>query len=137
MTIEPEPRLIFSLRTEDGFVDGKLFSDLELGTVPQCTVCLNLENASVTDAGIRQLPSLPELRCIDLDNTNITDVSMGELSKMPNLEELWIESTRISDAGIQLLQQIATLRFISIVDCDISEAALDDLEAAIPDIVIH
>ena len=130
-------RLVFELRTHSGYVDGTNFCDHELAGILPSSTWLNFENAEITDAGICNLPQMNDLRCIDLDGTQISDASMAKIADFSNLEELWIESTRISDAGIQLLQQIATLRFISIVDCDISEATLDDLEAAIPDIVIH
>ena len=137
MDAEHERRLIFSLRNHEGFINGKAFSDAHLESLSENTVCLNLENAQVTDLGLQRLPSLIKLRCIDLDNTRITNLGMNELVRFPNLEELWIESTEVTDTGILALQGNEKLRFLSIVDCDVSDGSLDKLEAAIPGIYIH
>ena len=137
MNAEHEPRLIFSLRNHEGFIDGSAFTDAHLESLSENTVCLNLENAAVTDLGLQRLPSLIGLRCIDLDNTRITNLGMNELARFPNLEELWIEATEVTDAGILALRGNEKLRFISIVDCNVSDTSLDKLEAAIPEIFIH
>jgi len=133
----PEVRLAFTLRSEDGYIDGTSFRDENLAKLNDNTLCLNLENASITDYGILQLPRLPNLRCIDLDGTQITDRGMIKLTEFQNLEELWIEQTAITDNGIRFLHDNKNLKFISIVDCIISEHAIARLEAAIPGILIH
>lgn len=133
----PNLRLVFELRADSGYVDGKDFCDDDLAGIPLSTTCLNLENAQITDSGIFNLPQMDNLRCFDLDNTKISDAAMARIAHFSNLEELWIEQTAISDAGIHYLHKNKKLKFISIVDCDITDAALDELEAAIPGVAIH
>ena len=87
---------IFELKKQSGFCDGSHFTDDSLSEVPTDTICLSLENASITDSGIERLKNCKSLKCIDLDGTKITDESLKTISEMKSVEELWLEQTSIA-----------------------------------------
>jgi hypothetical protein len=137
MCTETSDRLIFRLRTESGFVDGREFSDRELVGVPADTCCLSLEQSRVSDAGLVDLPVLVRLRCLDLDGTSITDRALVWVAQQPVLEELWLEQTAISDAGVGFLQRLQALRFISLLDTHVTVEGVKALRAAHPTVEVH
>lgn len=137
MCTENSDRLIFRLRTDPGFVDGRAFSDGELAGVPADTCCLSLEQSRVSDAGLCSLPVLLRLRCLDLDGTSITDKALVWVAEQPVLEELWLEQTTISDAGLSSLQRARSLRFISLIDTDVTVEGIKALRAVHPTLEIH
>jgi hypothetical protein len=129
--------LIFRLRTEPGFVDGREFSDRELAELPADTCCLSLEQSRVSDAGLRALPVLPRLRCLDLDGTSITDRALEWVAEQPALEELWLEQTVVSDVGLSSLQGLRSLRSISLLDTEVTVEGVNALRATHPTIEVH
>src|SRR5690554_6915266 len=74
-----DQRLVFSLQEGPGYIKGTQFTDVDLAGVSGYVVFLNLENADISDQGIRVLPELPELRGIDLDGTEVTDKAMERI----------------------------------------------------------
>ncbi|WP_309046037.1 hypothetical protein [Marinobacter sediminicola] len=133
-----DQRLVFSLQEGPGYIKGTQFTDVDLAGVSGYVVFLNLENADISDQGIRVLPELPELRGIDLDGTEVTDKAMERIAEFKNLEEIWIEGTSVSDVGFSCLHSLKNLRFISIVDCEnISNEAIERLEVSIPGVEVH
>ena len=126
--------ILFQLKSQPGFFDGTCLSDSELASVPMDTVCLSLENASITDNGIANLPKLEQLRCIDLDSTKITDLSMEIISSYKNLEEIWIEDTQITDVGFKKLALLKRLKYVSFWDTDISDNAYNYVVNKLPNL---
>jgi len=129
--------LVFSLKSEDGYLDATGYLDRDLAEIPSETIFLNLENANIGDEGILLLPNLRLLRCLDLDSTRITDKAMSKIGTFSAIEEIWIEDTKITDHGLDELAGLNRLQFISIMDCDISDAAVQRLRKAIPGVTIH
>jgi hypothetical protein len=62
-------------------------------------------NEDITDAGLKELSRLPELRFLDLGGTQVTDAGLKELKDLPNLQELGIGRTKVSEAGVQELKK--------------------------------
>ena len=54
---------------------------------------------ALTDAGIRHLARMPQLRHLDLSGTAITDAGMQVLCALPSLELVNLSGTQITDAG--------------------------------------
>jgi Leucine Rich repeat len=131
-----QPRLIFSLRDSPGYVDGRSYKNGDLRAVPGTTVTLSLENSSIGDAGIVQLPPLPALRCLDLDSTKITDKSLVTLARLAALEELWLECTNVSNVGLQSLHLCKNLRFVSLAYTGVSAGGIAALKSAIPGVTV-
>jgi len=126
--------IIFKLKEEPGFFDASEFADGEMWSIPKDTICLSLENAMVTDAGISQLPHLSKLRCIDLDSTRITNSSMDKISTFTSLEEVWIEDTKISDEGFKKLAKLPNLKYISFCYTEISDEAFNYVMERLPNL---
>lgn len=129
--------LIFKLQNEPGYFDASGFSDRDMALVPSGTVCLSLENASVTDQGISKLPKLAKLRCIDLDCTGITDQSMDVITRIRSLEEVWIEGTRVTDVGFRKLTLLPKLKYVSFWDCEVSENAVLYVKCLLPNLKLE
>ncbi len=116
---------IFELKKQPGFCDGSSLTDDSLSEVPSDTICLSLENAPITDNGIKRLKNCENLKCIDLDGTKITDESLKTISEMKSVEELWLEQTSITSEGLKHLNKLPKLKFISLEYCEIPQAELD------------
>lgn len=62
---------------------------------------LNLSGSqAVTDAGLRHLARLPNLRHLDLSGTAITDRGLIILRDLPKLETISLAMTRVTDEGV-------------------------------------
>ena len=131
-----QPRLIFSLRSTNEYVDGRGYGIDGIRAVPVDTVALSFEGSGVGDVELLQLPPLPALRCLDLDSTKVTDKSLATLSQFAALEELWLECTSISNAGLKALHSCKSLRFVSLAYTEVTAASIASLKAAIPGIEV-
>jgi hypothetical protein len=58
----------------------------------------------VTDAGLRHLAQMRELRDLYLNGCSVTDDSLDHLKQLTNLRTLVVTGTRISAAGAQRLR---------------------------------
>lgn len=116
---------IFQLKEQAGYYDGSSLANEDMCNVPIDTICLSLENAHISDDGIKHLTRCTQLKCIDLDGTKITDESLKTLSEMNTIEELWLEQTAITSTGLKYLNKLTNLRFISLDYCDISQEDID------------
>ena len=116
---------IFELKKQPGFYDGSSLTDESLSDIPVDTICLSLENAEITDGGIKKLVGLTRLKCIDLDGTKITDESLNTISEIKSIEELWLEQTSITSRGLKYLSKLSNLKFVSLDYCEIPQEDLD------------
>lgn len=81
-------------------------SDLKKLTEARGLSVLNLMFFPLTDGGLRQLLSQPELaklKRLNLMATRITNESLKDIRQLPHLEELVIDSTAVDDDGLALL----------------------------------
>jgi ankyrin repeat protein/Leucine-rich repeat (LRR) protein len=60
---------------------------------------------ALTDAGVRHLSRMPQLRHLDLSGTQVTDRGLESLRDLPNLQTISLPWTAITDAGIASLAQ--------------------------------
>jgi len=92
-------------------------------------------NASVagTNFGDKELSKLaaigPNLRWLDLGGTAITDAGLAQLSSMPNLTRLHLERTRISDGALSKIAPLRQLEYLNLYGTEITDAGLDELQA--------
>jgi hypothetical protein len=64
-------------------------------------VVLQMANPDVTDATLRHLRGLSQLRELDLSNTQVSDEGLKVLKELPHLQFLKLENTRITDQGFR------------------------------------
>src|SRR5262245_53660354 len=66
---------------------------------------LNLAGTKITDAGLKQLPSIA-LRHLDLHSTQVTDAAFKQLARFAQLEALFLHRTAVTGAGIGELARL-------------------------------
>ncbi len=85
---------------------------------------LNLRDSLVTNAGIKQLKTVP-LRTADLSWSQVTDEGVMELArKAPNLLILKLDGLKIGDASIEKIKNMPLLE-IGLRDTEVSDTGLE------------
>jgi hypothetical protein len=87
---------------------------------------LALNGASTTDAGLKQLGSLPELRSLYLADTKVSDAGMAELARFPRLANLHFSSPAVTDAGLKSLARLPLVD-LRAGQCQFTDAGLESL----------
>ncbi len=81
----------------------------------------------ITDAGLRELTALKQLRWLDLTDTQITDAGLAVLNELTNLEELSLANTSISTLGVKELLGFKHLRHLDLWQTQVDDAGLLEL----------
>ncbi len=79
-------------------------------------VGLNLGFTKVTDAQLKHLAVLKNLKSLNLNQTQVTDIGMKELIPIKNLQILTLQYTNVTDAGLKDLATIKSLKSLDLVD---------------------
>ena len=98
---------------------------------------LNLPQAQLGSAGIRQLQNLPELRQLRLGGSRIDDAAMAEIAKLANLRSLHLIGPVISPKGLSELAASTKLSSLYIDDCPLADEAWQGLFEAKPGLHVH
>ncbi len=69
----------------------------------QPIVRVELSRTKVTDAGLKHLAGLKQLRTLYLDHTKVTDAGLKHLSGLRQLQWLHLGHTQVTDAGLKHL----------------------------------
>ena len=67
----------------------------------------------MTDAGLKDLKELGQLKDLDLSKTQVTDAGLKGLKGLKQLRSLDLSNTRVTDAGVKGLEE-------ALPDCEIS-----------------
>ncbi len=65
---------------------------------------VGLVETQVTDADLKGLAGLTQLRALDLQGTQVTDAGLKELAGLKQLQSLALYGTKVTDAGVRELQ---------------------------------
>lgn len=95
---------------------------IRAGDSPWQVVRLNLESTGTTDAALKNIASMKDLRELDLTHCKITDQGIAQLRAHPNLRQLWLGNTQITDASIQDLLSLPRLEKLTVEGSGISDA---------------
>ena len=60
---------------------------------------LYLRDPKITDADLKEVAKLQNLKSLYLNDTQITDAGLKELAKLQKLERLYLKDTKITDEG--------------------------------------
>jgi hypothetical protein len=82
---------------------GQVTRDANLPGMP--VVAVHLDDTHVTDAGLKELAALKQLRELTLWSTNVTDEGLKELASLKQLQRLDLVLTNVSHAGVAQLQK--------------------------------
>jgi internalin A len=90
---------------------------------------VNLSNSFATDADLRIIKLLKELKSINLNSTAVTDDCLCELfSEFYQLERLGLSDTRISDEGLKDLKKFKNLTQLELRHTKVTDAGLESLK---------
>jgi ankyrin repeat protein len=82
---------------------------------------------ALTDAGVRHLSGMPQLRHLDLSGTQITDRGLEALRDLPNLDTISLAWTAITDAGVAALAPCHNLTRVDLVGTATGDSAIKAL----------
>jgi internalin A len=92
-------------------------------------VGVSLTNAKVTDAALKELAPLNNLRKLELDGNEITGAGLKHLAPLEKLEELDLSRTSVGDAGLKELAPFRELRSLDLWNAQVTDAGLKHLSA--------
>ncbi len=69
---------------------------------------------ALTDAGIRHLARMPQLRYLDLSGTQVTDAGLKVLRSLRSLERINLSGTHITDTGVAELAGCRAIRRVEL-----------------------
>jgi YHS domain-containing protein len=111
----------------DKFRDDQL---AELAPIAPALYWLDLGETGVTDAGLKPLAAMKNLRRLQLDRTAITDTGLAHLAPLSHLESLSLHSTKITDTGLLALRALPRLRSLYLWQTGVTPAGLEKLVKA-------
>jgi hypothetical protein len=88
---------------------------------------LELSFTQVTDAGLKLLARLKHLRELDLRNTRVTNAGLKELAGLKQLQTLFLDGTEVTDAGLKHLAGLKQLRRLDLKATHVTDAGLKEL----------
>jgi hypothetical protein len=98
---------------------------------------LRLNDATaITDDGIRTLSKISSLKSLGLDRTKITDDGMKAIKNLSHLKELRITDTAVTDAGLRELKNLSTLEYVYALKSKISKDGAAELKKALPSVYV-
>ena len=97
---------------------------------------LELRATQVTDNGLANLKRLTKLNYLGLAETQVTDAGLVHLKWLVNLSLLDLSCTQITDAGLAHLKGLTKLRSIDLSNTQVTDDAAEELQQALPSLVI-
>ena len=86
------------------------------------------DNTQITDAGLKHIGGLTNLKMLGLQQTQITDTGLVHLKGLTNLETLQLGSTQVTDAGLERLKELTSLQRLTLENnAGITDAGLEHL----------
>ena len=82
----------------------RLFRAIRSWWLLPCLVIFGL-GIALTDATLKELATLTELRSLKLGGTQVTDAGLAELTVLRKLRELALEKTNVTDEGVRELRR--------------------------------
>jgi Leucine-rich repeat (LRR) protein len=97
---------------------------------------VNLYNTKVTDAGLKHLAGLKQLQRLYLIDTQVTDAGLNELAGLKQLQRLYLIDTQVTDAGLKHLAGLKQLRELGLNGTKVTDKGKADLKKALPRLTI-
>jgi Leucine-rich repeat (LRR) protein len=94
----------------------------------QPVIGVRLSHTQVTDAGLKELAGLKQLRWLDLTGVKVTDAGLKELDGLTQLQALQLGSTQVTDAGLKELAGLKQLRTLHLHGLKVTDAGLKELD---------
>ncbi|MEM7480576.1 MAG: hypothetical protein AAF481_05340 [Acidobacteriota bacterium] len=91
----------------------------------------------ISDAGLRHLAEVPNLRSLDLHLPGVTDAGVAHLGALTDLRRLNLTYTKTTDAGLEPLAGLKNLQWLGLIYTRVTKAGVAKLQRALPDTVIE
>ena len=91
----------------------------------------------ISDASLKEVAKLDQLKMLWLDNSLITDEGLKEVAKLEQLTHLGLAGTYVTDAGIKDLAKLKNLSSIRLGRTNVTIDGVAALRRALPDCDIH
>jgi len=82
----------------------------------------------VTDAALKHLKGLAELKSVGIAGTRVTDAGLVHLKGMTGLEDVNVADTQITDAGLEHLKGMTNLRTLFLLGTQVTDVGLEHLK---------
>jgi internalin A len=82
-------------------------------------IAVHFSGEKVTNAVLRQIEALPQVRTLVLRNTRVTDVGLEHLKGLKQLQSLRLINTRITDNGLARLKGLPQLKTLRLERCSL------------------
>jgi hypothetical protein len=93
---------------------------------------LDLSQSTVTDAGLVLLDRFPRLErlCLGLGTAKIdvTDAGLKHIKRLTQLRELYLDKTKVTDAGLVNIRELTELQLLYLGDTKITDLGLANLK---------
>ncbi len=83
---------------------------------------VDLSLTGATDAALRGLAGLKNLRRLDLHETKVSDAGLKELVDLKNLHFLDLRGTKVTDAGLKELAELKKLEILVLYGTQLTDA---------------
>jgi internalin A len=94
-----------------------------------------LAGSRITDAGMRAVGTMAELKHLDICSGGVTDVGLQAIAGLTSLEVLWLSQSRITDASIDILCRFTKLRELSVDKTGVTQAGKQKLRELLPGVL--
>jgi hypothetical protein len=91
------------------------------------------KSSRITDAGLKTIGRMTQLRRLVLDDLSLTDAGLDEIGKLTNLRLLVLGRLSITDAGLKHLTNLAQLETLRIDTCSVTKKGIVELGRRLPD----
>src|SRR5262249_3195158 len=120
-------------------VQGQKAGDAEIAPLKEAgkVVDLNLGSTMVSDAAMKVVASLSELRRLDVHLTAVSDAGVAELKGLSKLEYLNLYGTKVSAAGLRSAASPPTRPKLSPCQTAATDAGVAELQKALPKLVVN
>src|SRR5262249_5004361 len=109
-------------------------TDKGLGVLLEIGLLHTLVQAS--GEGGKRPANIDEIRTLDLTFTDVTDAGLNQLKTCPNLQLLNLSFTKITDEGMRQLKECKSLQLLYLESTEVTDEGQQELQAALPNLTI-
>ena len=120
------------------YLSSKPIGDAQLANINSISniIWLNLAGTEITDASLKQIARLPQLKKLHLERTKIGDNGLKHLKGASQLTYLNLYGTQVTDAGLEHIQSLPKLEKLYVWKSKVTDAGIAALQKSRPQLMI-
>lgn len=95
-------------------------------------VFVHFDSTTATDADLKHLDGLRQVKSLSLCGTQITDTGLENLKGLSQLRWLLLENTRVTDAGLEHLRGLTQLQQLDLKGTKVTNTGVKKFQQALP-----